>query len=71
MDEAIQRGHQRYEQNVSKDHQITYYHAAQTNQTTPVAEFARHKKISVTEAASLWKRNKGVYLPFRSFPMTQ
>lgn len=71
MDDAIQRGQQRYEQNISKDHQLSYYHAAQTNQTTPVAEFARQKKLAVTSAASLWNQNKGVFLPFQSFPKTQ
>jgi len=68
MDDAIQKGQERYQHNITKDHQVTYYHAAKVNRTTPLAEFAREKKISVHEAAKVWKHQKGVFLPYQSFP---
>lgn len=68
MEEAIQKGQQQYQHNLSKDNQLTYYHAAKVNQTTPLAEFARAKKISVHTAAKLWNQQKGVFLPYQSRP---
>ena len=70
MDDAVRAGEHRYQQNTVKDCQTPYYHAAATRGTTPLAEFARKQKLSVTDAAVAWNQQKGLSLPFQRFPTT-
>jgi hypothetical protein len=70
MDDAIRAGEQQYQEHKTQHCLAPYYQAAAASKTTPLAEFARQKKLSVTDAAVVWNQQKGVSLPFQRFPTT-